>query len=130
MAVTNHLSCSRSSPVELRNRRTTETNAPISVTGNVISENVNATFAITRATPGTLNGSPDNGSSHVSVATIIVATISEPPAAAASQAIGRHRRERSAPSGNVSSRKISMVKATGHTHLPTQPKNRTSGHEA
>ncbi len=129
-ATANHFSCSRASPAELLNRRITETNAAISETGNAINENVKAMFAISRTTPGTLNGSPDKGRSHVSVATIIVATINAPPAVAASHAIGRHRRERRAPSGNVSSRMINMVKAIGHTHLPNHPRKRTKGHEA
>ena len=90
--VTNHLSWSRSSPTDRRNRTTTATNAAMSPIGTPKKATVSTTPAAPPTVPPDVV-SWEMGSDQFSVATIIAPNVRRIVTMPMNQPTGRHRRE-------------------------------------
>ena len=126
-AVTNHFSCSRSSPTELRNRITTLTKHAIMRTGKRNNVPLNVTVATIFTQPATMLESVLNGCDHVAVAKTSEPKVRNARSPPASHPMGRQRVERRCPSGKSRNRNSSMQSAMGQVQFDTQAAIRPAG---
>src|SRR6266516_962188 len=119
-AVANHLSWSRSSPVEPLNRTTVDANAVRIVSGT-------ATIATTkRTTTAVFTGPPPvlplvNGSFRDAVEAMTATASSIPNRANVKNSTGRHLGDGTRPVGNQRNRSTRALNGRGQSTLPIQP---------
>ena len=119
-AVTNHLSCSRSSPTERRKRMRTEPNDPTTATVRARAATMKATSAKAATEPSLGARRSANGRDQFSVARTIALSGSRTRIPHESQAKGRQRCDGRCPVGNKRNRNGRRHTAIVSTQLESQ----------